>query len=115
VKTVVFKSVLEALGGIADAQRVIIDIRSQGGRDPRLGRGGAFTLATNDGYVLTVRPASGRGEWKIELEHKRRSAVDTGIVGQVREYLEAKAHFGGHQFHGDGRMHEFFFSGELSD
>lgn len=113
MKTAVFNGVRDALGGIADAQRVIIEIRSQGGADPRLGRGGVFTLVTKDGHILTVRPAAGRGRWKIELEHKRRGVVEDGVVDQIKEYLDAKAKFDG--IGTDGRMHTFFFSGELSD
>ena len=114
MKPTIFRGVLDAMQGVADAQRVILEIRQQEGRDPRTGRGGAMTIATEDGHVLTVRPASGKGEWKVELENRRRGPLDSGVVEQVREYLSANARFSGHGAHLSGAMHEFFFSGELS-
>lgn len=71
-------------------------------------------LLTQDGYLFTLRPASGKGAWKLEVQRKGWVPVDESVVGSVNDFLSAKAKLTGHQKHNDGRMHEFFFVGSVS-
>lgn len=106
MRSAVLRNIHDVFQAVADAQRL-----AAGGGVSRMGE---VVLPTQDGYLFTLRAASGKGAWKLEVQRKGWTPVDEDIAGAVRDFLSAKAKLTGQQVYNDGRLHEFFFTGTIS-
>lgn len=106
MKAAVLRDVHDVFRAVADAQH----LAASGGS----ARAGEVVLPTQDGYMFTLRPASGKGSWKLEVQRQGWVPVDRDVVGTVQDFLSAKAKLTCHQRHNEGRMHEFFFTGTIN-
>jgi hypothetical protein len=106
VKAAVFRDVHDIFRAVADAQRVVIGIG--------MVRPGDIVLPMQDGHLFTLRPASSKGSWKLEVQRTGWTPVDAHLIGTVKDFLSEAVVVTGQQEHNGGRLHEFFFKGVVS-